>query len=271
MKEYSGLGTYARAKSPDVVIKELLYLKKKFRGIKTVLFYDELFILNKQRVKELSKKYREKISLPFECSVRADLCDEETIKSLKEMGCGRVNIAIESGDEELRHKVLNKKITNRQIINAFALCNKHGIQTMSLNMIGLPNETPEQIEKTIRLNQAVRPYSVQVSVFTPFNGTSIYDYCKEQGLLKNNDLTTSYYSGDYLKNPKLDAKKLDNIRMFFGYNYHKKYNLAKAVLMLCRDFTIPYYLKINPYLPARAKRLIYMVFWNFKALKFLSK
>jgi len=58
--------------------------------------------------------------------------------------CTKVGIAIESGDEKLRKDLLNKHISDKDIINAFKVAKKHGLHTLSYNMIGLPLETPEQ-------------------------------------------------------------------------------------------------------------------------------
>ena len=272
MDKYKGLGLYSRVKSAKKIIEELSFLKKKFNNkIKSIKIADELFIIDKKRLNNLSLEYKEKVGLPFECDVRADFCDEASLSNLKKMGCKKLNIAIEIGNEKLRYQILNKRITNKQIIHAFKLCKKYKIRTMSFNMIGLPNETPENINETIRLNQIVKPDSLQVSIFTPFKGTKIFNYCKSQGLLIDSPLNKSYYFGSQIKNPYMSKKEIERKRITFGYNYQKKFNMLKGLAFLIRDFSIPYYLKINPYLPNFIKKTIYYIFWNFKPFRFMSK
>lgn len=271
MKTYSGLGVYSRRKSPQKIISELKQLIENYQKIKKLKFADEHFIIDKKRLGELAELYIEKVKLPFECDVRADFCDEETIKLLKRMGCDKLNIAIETGDEELRNNLLKKKITDQQIINAFWLAKKYNLHTMAFNMVGFPFETKEQIWKTIKLNKVVRPDSIQVSIFTPFKGTDLYNFCQRENLLLTDKLESSYYFGNYFKNPYLSSKELNKIYKKFTFYCYKDRSKLKAYILLMRDFSIPYYLKFGKYIPNFAKKIIYFLFWNLKVLKFVSK
>lgn len=264
----AGKGVYSRRKSAEKIISEIKYILKKYPLTKSLKIADEHFIINKKRLGELSKKYSSIKGPPFECDARADACDKETIKFLKKMGCSKLNIAIESGDEGLRNKILNKRISNAQIIRAFELARKYHIHTMSFNMVGLPFETKEQIKKTIDLNKKVMPDSIQASIFTPFEGTYLRKFCIEKGILTNQDIEKSYYSGNYLKNPNISHKELKNIARKFSYYCYKDRSLIKAYFLLLRDTAIPYYVKYSKYIPDFIKRVIYFIFWN---LKFISK
>lgn len=271
MKTYSGLGVYSRRKSAKKITEELKKVIKKYPDVKTLKFADEHFIIDKKRLSELAKRYKKEIGIPFECDARADFCDEETIKMLKRMGCDKLNIAIETGDEKLRNELLKKRISNKQIIQAFRLARQYGIHTMAFNMIGLPLETKKQIWKTIRLNKIAKPDSIQVSIFTPFKGTDIYEMCKRKKLLLNKKLESSYYMGHYLKNPELTEKELKKIYRKFTFYCYKDRSKIKAYILLMRDFCIPYYLKYSRYIPNFVKKIIYFMFWNLKVLKFVSK
>lgn len=271
IKKYKNKGVYARTKSGKKIINELKILKNKFPKLNTIKIADELFIINKKRLKYLSKNYKKKIGLPFECDVRADFCNENTIKMLKKMGCSKLNIAIESGDENLRKKLLKKNISDKDIINAFKLARKYEIPTMSFNIIGFPNETKEQIEKTISLNKIVKPDSLQVTIFTPFKGTDLYNYCKENNLLKTEDIEMSYYFGNYLKNPNLNRKELEYYSKHFSFLAYKDRNIIKAYMLLLREYSIPYFLKFGKLIPNWFKKIIYFLFWNVPFLRFMSK
>ncbi len=267
IKINKGLGTYSRRKSAGKIISEVKKIIKKYPQVKTLKIADEHFILDKERLKKLAVDYKEN-GLPFECDVRADFCNEETMRLLKEMGCNKLNIAIESGDEELRNKFLNKRISNKQIIEAFKFAKKYKIHTMSFNIVGLPLETEEQIYKTINLNKLVEPDSIQASIFTPFKGTELYNFCKQNDLLLSNEIKNSYYEGEYLKNPYISNKKLNKIYKRFSYYCYKDRSKSKAYVLLLRDFMIPYYLKYRNYIPKIIIKGVYFIFLHFK---FVSK
>lgn len=271
MSIYKGLGVYSRRKSAKRIISELKAVKKRFPQIKSLKIADEHFIIDKKRLAELSIIYSKEIGLPFECDVRADFCNEETMSLLKKMGCDKLNIAIESGDEKLRNDLLNKRISDQQIINAFRLARKYKIHTMSFNMVGMPLETKKQICKTIKLNKLIKPDSIQVSIFTPFEGTDLYNFCKENNLLLSDEIESSYYMGEYLKNPYIKNKELGRISRRFTYYCYKDRSTVKAYILLMRDFFVPYYLKYGRYIPKFVRKGIYSIFWNSKILKFVSK
>lgn len=58
---------------------------------------------------------------------------------------------------------------------------EYGLETSSFNMIGIPGETPSMFEKTIELNQMVKPDSLILASYYPFPGSPLGDLCKEKG------------------------------------------------------------------------------------------
>lgn len=268
---YQGLGIYGRTKSAKKVIAELKEILQKYPQVKSLKIADELFVINKERLQELAGCFHQEIGLPFECDVRADFCTEEVMHLLKEMGCSKLNIAIETGDQELRRKLLNKSITDQQIIDAFGFAKKYDIHTMSFNMIGLPFETKEQIWKTVELNKKVQADSIQVTKFTPFEGTDLHHFCQENNLLLSDKIESSYYLGNYLKNPNLSLRELNKLNRYFSYYCYKDRSRIQAVFLLLRDTLIPYYVRYGKFIPNFVKRGVYYVFWNLKLFKFMSK
>ncbi len=266
---YKGKGNYIRTYSIPLVIKEIKRLKSKYK-IKTIFFLDETFNWSKQRLKEFSEAYKKEINIPYECCLRADLCDEEVFKYLKNSNCYKVAIAIESGNEKIRKGLLEKHISDEQIIKAFKLARKYGITSMSYNMVGLPFETKKDIQMTINLNKKAQPDALQVSIFNPFYGTKLYTYCKDKGLIRGN-FSKSYYTGTNLYNPNISQKELIQIRNRFAYNVYRERSMIKACLLLLKENIVPIYLKFGRYVPIWFNNIIYNLFWNFKPLRFLSK
>lgn len=100
-KLYEKKGKFIRLRSVDNVIKELIAVKKGWK-IKHIAFDDEVFILNKDWLKDFLKKYKEKICLPFGVDLHPSAITEESIKMLKEAGLEKVTMGIQSGSEKIR-------------------------------------------------------------------------------------------------------------------------------------------------------------------------
>ena len=58
-------------------------------------------------------------------------------------------------------------------------------------IFGMPGETRETAEQTIRFAKEVKPNQVQFAVATPIPGTEFYDYVKESGFLLVDNLEES--------------------------------------------------------------------------------
>jgi radical SAM superfamily enzyme YgiQ (UPF0313 family) len=242
--------------------------KYKVTGIK---FEDDTFNADHRRLADLCRTYKNEIGLPFECNLRADLCTQEMFSHLKSAGCRKVNIGVEAGSERIRKEVLHRNITDEQMINAFRWAKDAGIHTMSFNMVGLPYETRNDIYKTIELNRKMNSDSIQASVFVSFLGTELFELCQEKGWIDPEKTTTSYYTGTTTKYPHITQNELMQLRKRFPYYCYRDKSMAKASLLLLREYITPLYLKYGDRMPVFVKRMIYRTIWHSKMFKFLSK
>jgi radical SAM superfamily enzyme YgiQ (UPF0313 family) len=153
---YKDLGSYVRYRSVGNIMAELKRTVKKF-NIKRIEFYDDTFTLSTSRVKEFCKEYKREVGLPYQVNARVDSITDEICEYLADSGCRRIQIGLESGDEEIRRKVLGRPISDETIIEACGLIKKHGMELYTYNMIGIPNEREHNIKKTIELNRLIRP------------------------------------------------------------------------------------------------------------------
>ncbi len=97
-------------------------------------------------------------------STRADRLDEEIVEILVEGGLRSVTIAPEAGSDRIRD-VLNKGLSEEDIINAVKICSERGIRSFKFYfMIGLPNERFEDVKGIVELVKKVRSMKVDVSV-----------------------------------------------------------------------------------------------------------
>lgn len=178
-----------RYRSAESSIREIEMVLSKF-NLKVVMIQDDIFGLDKKWRIEFLKKYQERIGIKFQCLLRVNFIDEEFIRQLKDAGCYRISIGVESGNEYVRSEIMNRQMSNEEIINAFDLVHKYGLQTNAINIIGVPGESEEMLWDTIKLNRKLKPTDSGVNIFYPYKGTKLGDYCFEKGLVDE----ASYYS-----------------------------------------------------------------------------
>ena len=189
---YGGVGGYHREKSVERAVEEIAYFTKKY-NFKWNFLIDETFTIKANRVRDFCKLYKEKVGTPFGCMTRPEVISEEKLKWLKEAGCNKIYMGIESGNEKYRREVLDRHMSQQHIIDAFLLAKKVGIQTYSFNMVGLPNETRKDIMSTIELNRKGKVDEIQVTLFYPFQGTRLREYSDQHNLFDENEHLSSYY------------------------------------------------------------------------------
>jgi len=183
---YKDKGTYVRRKSPENVITELKDAKEKYK-IKSVYFWDDVFITNKKWLLEFTDMYVREIRLPFHCLSRPENVTSETIQILKRGGCKRINIGLESGSKRVRSEILNRHMTNERIIEAARLIKEAGIDLVFFNLFGIPGETEDEMMETVNLNLKINPSGLFTFSLTPFPGLDITKYALSQGLLSEED------------------------------------------------------------------------------------
>lgn len=175
-----------RYRSVKSVIKEIevKLLKYRLRDDTLLLFGDDLFIANKKWLAEFCSIYKEKIGRPFWCTGRSNHITDEVCALLKECGCRQMMMSVESGDDYIRNQVMMRNISRETMIRSFELCSKYGINTLATCIIGLPFETPEMVENSIRTVAQLRSVnSYGINIFYPYKGTYLRKVCEEKGFM----------------------------------------------------------------------------------------
>ena len=212
-KIYEGKGKRVRFRSVDNLIKEIKEVIESSPA-KFVYFQDDTFILFPGWIKEFAEKYLEKIGLPFHCHTRANLVTEEIVRDLKRAGCYSVHVAAESGNEKVRKEILNRQMSNEQIINAVNLCKKYNIKVMLQNILGLPSTTLRNDFETLELNIKCQPDYAWVSIFQPYPKTALGQKCVDEGIYHGDfsDMESNFFDSSVIdienKNEIINLQKL---------------------------------------------------------------
>lgn len=198
---FAGKGVYFRQKSVDNFIREIQTQCSRY-AVKSIFFYDDLFSFEKKWLRKFLAFYKSDIGIPFMCTGRANILDEETIRMLADSGCRTVSFGVETGDERIRKEILNKDVTDEQIVRCGHLLRRYGIKAQTTNMFCLPGETFSDACQTVELNIRARTNYAFSALFMPFPQTALADYCIKKGFLKPDyslkDMPTSFLTESVL-------------------------------------------------------------------------
>lgn len=213
---YRGKGQYARTRSADNLIQEILELKNKY-PLEVIYFQDDTFGIDINWMEEFSKKYKKIINVPFHCNQRADLLTEKKVGLLKEAGCFGVSVAIEAANDYLRNQVLEKNITKEHILRAIKFLKKAGLRIRTYNILGIPNGSLKDDFETLKLNILLKPDLPYVTIYQPYPGTKLGDLCIKKGLYDGDYdkiLESSYFGESPLKIP--NRNRINNLHKLFN-------------------------------------------------------
>ncbi|MGB8953152.1 MAG: radical SAM protein [Candidatus Aminicenantales bacterium] len=182
-----------RTRKVSNVIEELKYLAG--LGVKEILFQDPTLTINTRRVVELCQKMVEN-GLRFTWSCNADIksMNEEKISWMKKAGCHTVSVGIESGDNFMLEKY-SKPITTETIRDAVRLLKRYKIKILGYFILGLPGETREFVDKTIRLAKSLKLDIASFAIATPDIGTRLREEAIARGWISSDLL--SFDSTDF--------------------------------------------------------------------------
>lgn len=167
-----------RIRTSDNVIAEVRRARELFPQAKEIFFDDDTFTVGKSRVLELCQKLKP-LKITWSCNSRVTT-DLDTLKAMKEAGCRLLVVGFESGDATIL-KNIKKGATTEQAIAFMKNCRRLGFTIHGDFQIGLPGETRETIEKTMRFAMELDPETIQVSMSHPYPGTELYQHLKDQG------------------------------------------------------------------------------------------
>jgi len=226
-------GKYLRQKSVDNFIIEIKTAVEKYH-LKKIFFFDDLFTFNKSWLLDFLDRYKREITLPFICFSRANLMTDEVAAALAKAGCYSVSFGIETGNEELRRKLLNKQISDDEIRACGRALARHGIKVHASNMFCLPKETIPDALRTVELNHEAQVKISANNLFMPFPKTDLAEYCIGEGFLPKDyslkDMQGSYQRLSVVQIPNKYVIKNIHALAFFFIRWPLSYKIFRFVI-----------------------------------------
>lgn len=172
--------------SPERVVAEMEDDFGRY-GVREVFFEDDTLTTNRGRLREICELLlKSKREMAWSCNSRVDWADLELMKLMKAAGCRMLLIGPESGNQGILDRV-HKGITLEQARTFAKTARKAGLKTHSCWVVGLPGETRETMEETIRFAKELDTDTVQASAVMPQVGTELFQMATANGWLKMKD------------------------------------------------------------------------------------
>jgi len=178
-----------RARSPESVLAEWEHLVNNL-GAEEIGVLDDSANIQMGRLEKIADLLIENkinhVPWIFVNGIRANLATKPLLGKLKQAGLKRTAFGVESGDPDVLLSI-DKKIDHDTIRQAFKNAKAVGLETIGFFIIGLPGETEESMDQTIKFACEVDPLIANFSMMTPYPGTKVYEIAKRQGKLLLND------------------------------------------------------------------------------------
>lgn len=169
-----------RVRSPEKVIEEVKLLKSYYPQMRELFFDDDTFTDNLPRAEAIARELG-KLGITWSCNAKSNV-PRETLKVLRDNGLRLLLVGYESGNQQILINIRKgmRLETARQFTKD---CHELGIKIHGTFILGLPGETRETIEETIRYAIELNPHTLQVSLAAPYPGTRLYKEAVENGWL----------------------------------------------------------------------------------------
>lgn len=229
-------GAKVRKRSPENIVAELKECVEKY-NIRNFLFWSDIFNLDREWTLELCKKIIESgLKITWSSNTRADTMDDEMAKMMYKSGCRLVSIGVESGSQKMLDKI-GKKITLDNIRNTVKILKKNKIKIYNYFVIGLPWETEETVEETIKFAIELDSNFISFYTATPLPGTKYFAYAMLNKLVEGNlDFRSAYYE-PVVRSESLSKERIFELHKQAVKRFYLRPKFILKTLLSLRSFT----------------------------------
>jgi anaerobic magnesium-protoporphyrin IX monomethyl ester cyclase len=198
------------SRSAAKVVDEIQLVQGMEPRISAVIFDDDLFAGNVERILEFCKELKKRgVDIAWNCEVRARDIKAPLVTAMKEAGCVELLIGVETGSDRLLSSIL-KGVKREEIVEAFRIAHKAGLRANAMLMVGLPGETMEDFHQTETLLGELEADGYYFSMYLPSPGTAMFQMAKEHGFKEPSTLEewAAHYGYDVSAYPKTSLSEV---------------------------------------------------------------
>ena len=218
-----------RTRSPESVAAEIAYAKECFPRVEEFFFDDDTFTDDLPRAEEIAKRLGP-LGVTWSCNAKATV-PRASLEVLRDNGLRLLLVGYETGSQQILNNI--RKGTRVDVARRFTEdCHRLGITIHGTFIVGLPGETRETIEQTIRFAREINPHTIQVSLAAPYPGTELFRQARKEGWLSGGDALVGAdgVQVSSLSYPHLSAEEISRaLEEFYRRFYFRPRKIAEMV------------------------------------------
>ncbi|HML03524.1 MAG TPA: radical SAM protein, partial [Candidatus Bathyarchaeia archaeon] len=208
-----------RGRSPEKIVDEIEVLVKKY-DVHAIWFHDQTFSMIPKRTMSLCDEIINRgLHIHWATETRVDRLTPDMIGKMRESGCGRLEVGVETGDETLLKNVGKRGLTPERVEKTIDAIKGEGIIAETNFLVGLPGETWEKTRKTAELIKRIKPDVVTAMIVTPYPGTPLFKMVQENGWLLTKDWSKYTLFEPVFSMPKFSAKDMKRAHAYLYTQY----------------------------------------------------
>ena len=185
---YSERANLIRYVSVEKVLEDIASILRDYPEQEHIIFYDDLFVTKKSRLKELADGiradgYHKRVT--FGCMAKTSFFDREYAQILKDMNIRMVSWGFESGADTVLQYLKDRHSTVYKHQQAIDIAHQYGILSGGYFILGAPPETFTDLAKTYWFIHQNRDRMPLVGIYPviPLPGTGLWNETAERGLI----------------------------------------------------------------------------------------
>jgi hopanoid biosynthesis associated radical SAM protein HpnJ len=223
-----------RTRSVGHVVDEIAHATRLFPQVQEYFFDDDTFTDDLPRAEAIARGLG-RLGVTWSCNAKADV-PRSTLKVLRDNGLRLLLVGYESGSQAILNNV-RKGIRLDRAREFTRNAKDLGITIHGTFIMGLPGETRETIDETVRFALEIDPHTLQVSLAAPYPGTELYRQAQAQGWLRDEDLVDAGgVQASVLGYPHLARTEIfDSVERFYRRFYFRPRKIFAIGAEMLRD------------------------------------
>lgn len=169
---YESKGPYHRVRSPQNVAAEVLAESRRCPDAR-VVFVDEVFPTDRDWLQAFSSRVKGRLARGVTVPVIAERCDAATLDLLRECGCDRIVLGVETGSDAFRRRLSGRNLSGERLRQLAHDAAERGMRLEAHCMAGLQLESAPLLQETERLLGQLAPVRIHLRMFQPVPGSGL--------------------------------------------------------------------------------------------------
>ncbi len=196
-----------------------------------IFFQDDCFGTRMDWLEEFASKWDGR---PYHCQMRFEMATDERLDLLVASGCTGITCAIECAALGVRYMLLNRHVSDERILDGARRIKAHGLRLRTEQMLGIPETGLDDELELLQWNVTINPDIAWCSIYQPYRGTNLGEYCVSKGLYygNNDDISDTFFEGSILNYSQERKSQIRELQKIFSVCAHlpKGHDLARKVL-----------------------------------------